>query len=320
MSTSSVPARVGVIGARGYVGESLLRLLAEHDRFELEMLGSRALAGRTLRETAGIDSDLTFQAPDPQRVARHEFDVLVLALPNGLAADYVAAIDSVHPNTCIVDLSADHRFDVDWVYGLPERNRNALRGARRIANPGCYATALQLAIEPLLDIVDGEPTGFGVSGYSGAGTTPSARNDPDRLEDNLLPYSLVGHLHEREVSEQLGRPVRFIPHVAEFFRGLSMTVSVDLALPLDAEAVQARFETRYAGDRLVAVTAEIPEIADVAGQPGAVVGGFAVPDDDQRVVIVSVLDNLNKGAATQALQNMNLACGFDEYRGLMPDA
>src|SRR4029079_11209466 len=141
------------------------------------------------------------------------------------------------PGTVIVDVSADHRFDDAWVYGLPEINRARIRGARRIANPGCYATAAALVVHPVKGLLDGPAQAFGVSGYSGAGTTPSPRNDVEALRDNLMPYSLVGHLHEREVRRHAG-PVCLMPHVAQFFRGISMTVALPLSQPLPRHALE----------------------------------------------------------------------------------
>src|SRR5690606_15855528 len=151
------------------------------------------------------------------------------------------------------DLSADYRFSDDWYYGLPELTRDRYRGQKRISNPGCYATAMQLAIAPLLDQLAGPPQCFGVSGYSGAGSTPSDKNDPDKLRDNLMPYALVDHLHEREVSRQLGVPVEFMPHVAPHFRGITMTVNLWLNEPVKLDAVRERYRRRYAGERLVRV-------------------------------------------------------------------
>ncbi len=310
---------VGVVGARGYVGAELLTLLDAHPGFELALLGSRALAGQRLGDVAtgiGAAADTVFEALEPADIARRAVDVLVLALPNGLAGPYVDAVDRVRPNTRIIDLSADYRFDETWAYGLPELHRDRLSDARRISNPGCYATAMQLAVAPLVDLADGAPVCFGVSGYSGAGTTPSPRNDPERLRDNLLPYTLTGHVHEREVSHHLNHPVAFMPHVAAFFRGLSVTTHVNLIDPHSTEDLLGRFETHYGGEPMVRVTADVPEVADIVGHPGACIGGVSVSEDETRCVVVSVLDNLLKGAASQALQNLNLACGFPEREGL----
>ncbi len=145
----------------------------------------------------------------------------MLALPNGMAAPFVAALDASAPATVVLDLSADYRFDPGWYYGLPELTRNDYNGQKRISNPGCYATAMQLALAPMLMQLAGPAQCFGVSGYSGAGTSPSDKNDPEKLRDNLMPYSLAGHVHEREASVHLGVPVQFMPHVAAHFRGLS---------------------------------------------------------------------------------------------------
>lgn len=121
----------------------------------------------------------------------------------------------------IVDLSADYRFDDKWTYGLPELvDRAKIAQSRRISNPGCYATAAQIGIAPLLGYCNGMPTVFGVSGYSGAGTKPSPKNDVAFLTDNIIPYSLTDHIHEREISRQLGIDVAFIPHVAVWFQGI----------------------------------------------------------------------------------------------------
>lgn len=217
----------------------------------------------------------------------------------------------------MVDLSADYRFDDGWVYGLPEiHGRDAIRGARRIANPGCYATAGQLAVAPLRGRLAGDIHVFGVSGYSGAGTTPSRKNDPEALADNLMPYALTGHIHEAEMSRHLGEAVRFTPHVAEFFRGIVTTVHVRLADAATPEGLLALYREAYAGEALVDVVERIPEVRDGAGRPGAVVGGFAVGRDGRHAVIVSALDNLLKGAATQAMQNLALALGLEEMAGL----
>jgi N-acetyl-gamma-glutamyl-phosphate reductase len=219
----------------------------------------------------------------------------------------------------IVDLSADHRFDDTWYYGLPELTRNHYKGQRRISNPGCYATAMQLAIAPLKDRLAAPPVCFGVSGYSGAGTMPSDKNDPQKLRDNLMPYALVDHMHEREVARQLGIPVEFMPHVASHFRGITMTVNLWLAQPMKRDEVVARYRDFYAGEPLVHVVDEAPWVSAIAGKHCAEIGGFALAPGGKRIVVVATLDNLLKGAATQAMQNLNLALGFDELTGIPHD-
>jgi N-acetyl-gamma-glutamyl-phosphate reductase common form len=304
-------SRIGLVGARGFTGRELLRLIAAHPELELALACSGSAAGKPVRDVAPeLDTDLTFVAPDPSRLA--DLDAVVLALPNEASAPYVeAAADE----QVVVDLSADHRFDDRWAYGLPERRRATLRGARRIANPGCYATGAQLAIGPLVEVLRGEPVIFGVSGYSGAGAKPSRKNDLDVLKDNLVPYAPQGHVHEREVSRHLGHRVRFHPHVAAWFQGIALTVSMSLTRPLDLAELDARYRAAYDGEPLVDYGEVAPEVRDISGRPGAAVGGLTV-DDEGRVVVVATLDNLLKGAAVQALQNLNLALGYDELTGI----
>jgi N-acetyl-gamma-glutamyl-phosphate reductase len=263
------------------------------------------------------DSELVFADIQPHNLAKYPADLYFLALPNGQAADYVAAIDAVRPEAVVIDLSADYRFDPAWVYGQPERCAAEVAGATRIANPGCYATGAQLALAPLVNRWVTTPVVFGVSGFSGAGKTPSRKNDPEVLRDNLLPYSLTDHLHEREVSHCLQRDVRFLPHVASFFRGISMTIAVELDDPVEAEALLASFRQTYADCPLISVRRDIPEVAEVQGKHGVIIGGFTVcQSDPRRISLVCVLDNLLKGAATQAVQNMNLAFGLPVLAGI----
>ena len=306
--------RIGLVGARGHTGRELLRLIAARTDLELVFASSRELAGQPVRDIAPeFMGGLMFESLAPEAVAGFGADAVILALPNGAAAPFVAAIEATSPETVIVDLSADYRFDDGWTYGLPEiYGREALGRAKRIANPGCYATAGQLAIAPLRGRLAGDVHVFGVSGYSGAGTTPSRKNDLDALRDNLMPYALTGHLHEQEMSRQLGLEVRFTPHVAAFFRGITATVHLSLAEPITRDALIALYEAAYRGEPLIRVTDETPETRDGADLPGAVIGGFSLGADGRHVVIVCTLDNLLKGAAVQALQNLCLALGLPE--------
>lgn len=309
--------RVGLVGARGHVGSELIRLLAAHPRFELAFVSSRERAGQPLRNhEPDYGGSLEYVAYGPGPAAGQGVDALVLALPNGKAAPFAEAVDVAAPGTVVLDLSADYRFDDGWHYGLPELGRAGARGARRISNPGCYATAMQLALAPMLDLLVGPVQCFGVSGYSGAGTTPSDRNDPDALRGNLMPYALAGHVHEREVAHRLSHPVEFMPHVAPHFRGLTVTANLHLARATTHEEVVARYRGRYATEPLVRVLDEAPWVSRIAGRHHAEVGGFTLSADGRRLVAVATLDNLLKGAATQALQNLNLAFGFDELAGI----
>ncbi len=308
-----------IIGARGYTGSELLPLLHQHPACTIRAVGSSSAEGDAVREhVAGMDDcNLIFADIRPENLAQFPADLYVLALPNGQAADYVAAVDACRPEAVIIDLSADYRFDAAWVYGQPERFAPQIAGARRIANPGCYATGSQLALAPLLIQWLAIPVVFGVSGYSGAGKTPSRRNDPEVLRDNLLPYSLIDHLHEREVTRCMQREVRLLPHVASFFRGISLTVALELDRAADAVVLLEEFSRFYGGCPLISVRKEIPEVAEVRGTHRVMIGGFAVSQNSpQRVSLVCVLDNLLKGAATQVVQNMNLAFELPPLMGL----
>jgi N-acetyl-gamma-glutamyl-phosphate reductase len=308
---------VGLVGARGHTGAELIRLIARHPQLELAFVSSRELAGQPVSaHIEGFVGELRYENLGHEEVAARGADAVILALPNGKAGDIVAALEARAPDTLVVDLSADYRFNENWYYGLPELTRETYAGQKRISNPGCYATAMQLSIAPLLSRLAGPPQCFGVSGYSGAGTTPSDKNDTAKLRDNLMPYALADHMHEREVSRHLGVPVEFMPHVAPHFRGITMTVNVWLDTAMKVEEIAALYRTRYAGEPLIRILDEAPWVSRIAGRHGVEIGGFTVAPGGKRVVVVSTLDNLLKGAATQAMQNLNLAFGFDEYTSI----
>lgn len=311
--------KVVVVGARGYTGAELLPLLYRHPNIEIVAVGSGSAAGDPVTgHVPGMDGcELRFSNIQADSVAGLEVDACVLALPNGAAAPYVEAFDRLHPETVIVDLGADYRFDPDWAYGQPERFADQVAGSKRIANPGCYATGAQLALAPVLGQIVGAPAVFGVSGFSGAGKTPSPKNDPEVLKDNLLPYKLTDHIHEREVSWHIGRNIRLLPHVAPFFRGISLTVAATLSSGTSNTEMLELYEAFYSDCPLIEVRSDIPEVKEVRNSHGVILGGFTVSERDRRrLSLVAVLDNLLKGAATQAVQNLNLAFGLDALVGL----
>ncbi|KAI8976460.1 Aspartate/glutamate/uridylate kinase [Pilobolus umbonatus] len=322
-SASGKAKNVGLIGARGYTGRELINLINNHPHLNLTHVSSRELEGKPLEGYS--KADLTYCNLKPTDLkAQEEVDAWVLALPNGICSPFVNQItDDVKQGKStekvLVDLSADYRFDNTWTYGLPEFNRENIKGANRIANPGCYATGAQLSLRPLLPFFDeySAPTVFGVSGYSGAGTKPSSKNDPEFLRDNIIPYSLTNHIHEREVSYQLGKTVNFIPHVASWFQGIALTVNVPLSKTMTGEDIKSIYEEFYKGEQLVKVLESgEPLVRDNAGKHYVRVGGFNVHPDGRRAVITTTIDNLLKGAATQAVQNLNISLGFDEYAGI----
>ncbi|CAI5735780.1 unnamed protein product [Peronospora destructor] len=349
--------RVGLLGARGYVGGELIRVIGRHPELELICASSRALAGKKVVKVASapplnphtklptkpvenvklnIDPELEFCELGLDGIATSPFgesvDVWVLALPNGYCEDYATALNALpREDKIIIDLSADQRFNSEWTYGLPEApgGRLRLQSATHISNPGCYATGAQLGLIPLLGgkpevsekllDVSVPPHVFGVSGYSGAGTNPSKANDLEVLTDNIIAYKSVKHIHEHEVSHQLGTPVRFMPHVAPFFQGIHLTLSAQLAddgIITSAKQAEELYQEFFMNEALVKITPDIPLVKDNAYRPHVTVGGFQLDSDTGRLVVIATIDNLLKGAATQAVQNINVALGLDEYVGV----
>ncbi len=319
-------SKVALIGARGYTGQNLISLINTHPYLEIAHVSSRELVGQELKgynKSKIIYENL--QVEDIKKLeTKGDIDIWVMALPNGVCKPFVNAIDEIKENkkSIIIDLSADYRFDDTntWTYGLPELNdRLKISNSRKISNPGCYATAAQLAIAPLINYIRETPSIFGISGYSGAGTKPSPKNDPNFLKDNLIPYSLTDHIHEHEISSQLGKQVSFTPHVASWFQGISHTISIPLNEKLTSRDIRNIYQEEYFNEKLITVTGEAPYVKDISGKHGVVIGGFGVNSKQDRVVIVATIDNLLKGAATQCLQNINLALKYGEYEGIPID-
>ncbi|HEY9031929.1 MAG TPA: N-acetyl-gamma-glutamyl-phosphate reductase [Kangiella sp.] len=306
---------VALIGARGYVGEELIRLLSQHPVFDLQLAVSRSKQGVPVEGYS--KRPLVYQDCTPAKVAEGKYDLIFLALPNGLAKDYVEQIDRLSSESVVVDLSADYRFDDNWHYSVPELNQT--NGVNRISNPGCYATAMQLSLAPLASLLDGSAHCFGVSGYSGAGTTPSDKNNAQLLQDNLIPYQLSEHVHEKEVSRHLAIDVKFTPHVASFFRGISMTTHISLQQAMTIKTVIEQYQRFYQQHPLIDVCETIPLVKDIQGQAGAIVGGFKLDHSGKHLVVCCVLDNLLKGAAVQALQNANQAFNINSLEAIHYD-
>ncbi|EPX70646.1 N-acetyl-gamma-glutamyl-phosphate reductase/acetylglutamate kinase [Schizosaccharomyces octosporus yFS286] len=318
-AVSNQPSKVVLLGARGHTGKNLISLINTHPHLELSHVSSRELKGTKLPGYNKKEINYVNLSVDDVKKLEEEgaVDAWVMALPNGVCKPYVDALSSANGKSVIVDLSADYRFENSWNYGLPELNdRVALRNSKRISNPGCYATGSQVGLSPILSLIEGQPSIFGISGYSGAGTKPSPKNDLNVLTNNLIPYSLTDHIHEREISHQLKHPVAFIPHVAQWFQGITLTINVPLKKSITSRELRNLYQERYADEPLINVQGDVPLVKDISQKHYVSVGGFGVHSGGKRAVIIVTIDNLLKGAATQALQNLNLACGYDEYAGI----
>ncbi|KAF7303648.1 Arg-6 protein [Mycena indigotica] len=342
--------RLGLIGARGFTGQTLTTMLSNHPYLELAHVSSRQLVGLPLE--GYTKSSITYSNLAPEDVEDMEasgaVDAWVMALPNGVCKPFVDAVDrgaskrvsspggtNTNTGSVVVDLSADYRFEEEWTYGLPELyDRSAIRASKRISNPGCYATSSQMLLAPLINhIAPGAlPTVFGLSGYSGAGTVSVTDPDgrpasapkisPESLFGGVRPYSLTGHIHEREAAHHLSRlassplKIAFVPAVTPWFSGIISTASIPLKDRMAARDVARLFADRYEGEKLVRLLSGVPGLQDIENKHGWTAGGFQVSSEGDRVVVVGGLDNLLKGAATQCLQNLNLALGYDEYAGI----
>lgn len=333
--------KIGIVGGTGYTGVELLRLLARHPQAELKVITSRTEAGMPVADMfpnlRGYVA-LPFTAPNPAALAA--CDVVFFATPNGVAMKEARALYDA--GVRMIDISADFRIrDValweqwykmqhacpelvaDAVYGLPEVNREAIRNARIVANPGCYPTAVQLGFLPLVTsgaadlehlIADAK------SGVSGAGRKAEVHTLLAEAGDNFKAYGVPGHRHLPEITQGLtaaaGRPVKlvFTPHLTPMIRGIHATLYVRLTRDLD---LQALYEQRYAGEPFVDVlpAGSHPETRSVRGVN---VCRIAVhrPQGGDIAVVLSVIDNLVKGASGQAVHNMNLMFGLPETLGL----
>ncbi|KAJ3276535.1 hypothetical protein HDV01_004068 [Terramyces sp. JEL0728] len=314
--------RIGIIGARGYTGQELIHLINNHPHLELAHVSSRELAGKPCVHYS--KSQVLYSNIGPNDLDKVEpVDCWVMALPNGICKPFVNSLLKTSNHPAIIDLSADYRFDSAWQYGLPElyniRKNFETKEIKLVSNPGCYATGSQTGLFPLVDrdLIREQPTIYGVSGYSGAGTTPSRKNDLNELKDNLMGYSLTNHVHEREISFHAKTPVAFIPHVASWFQGISLTFSVPIKGNHTAEDIELLFKETYENEPLIKILDTIPEVKDISGKHHIEIGGFTLSPSKDRVVFLVTIDNLLKGAATQCLQNINLMLGLKETDGIL---
>jgi N-acetyl-gamma-glutamyl-phosphate reductase len=332
---------IGIVGGTGYTGVELLRLLAQHPKCELKAITSRKEAGLGVAELfPNLRGRIGLKFSDPAKSELARCDLVFFATPNGVAMEQARTL--VDAGVRIIDIAADFRLkDValweKWygvkhacpdlvaeaVYGLPEIHRERIREARLVANPGCYPTAVQLGFLPLLEagIVDMDHLiADAKSGVSGAGRRAEVHTLLAEASDNFKAYGVTGHRHEPEIAQGLsglaGRAIGlvFVPHLAPMIRGIHATLYARLTAKSD---LQALYENRFAQETFVDVmpAGSHPDTRSVRGanfcriavhQPGA----------GDTVVVLSVIDNLVKGAAGQAVQNMNIMFGFPESTGL----
>lgn len=334
--------KVGVVGGTGYTGVELLRLLAVHPDVELAAITSRGEAGLPVADMfPSLRGRVDLQFVTPAEADLKACDVVFFATPNGIAMNQAAEL--LDGGVRIVDLAADFRIKnvAEWqkwygmdhtapelvaraVYGLPELNREAIRDARLVANPGCYPTAVQLGFLPLLEagVVDlSALVADSKSGVSGAGRKAETRALYAEAGDSFRSYGASGHRHLPEIRQGLqgmaGREVglTFVPHLVPMVRGIHATLYARLTHP--GADLQALFEERFASEPFVDVmpAGSHPETRSVRASNLCRIAVHR-PQGGDMVVVLSVIDNLVKGAAGQAVQNMNIMFGFAEDKGL----
>lgn len=304
--------KVGIIGAAGYTAGELIRLLVNHPEVEITFAHSTSNAGNpvwTVHEGLYGDTDLCF-ASDYDLTA---IDVLFLCSGHGKSTEFWQT--NVRPDSLrVIDLAQDYRDEHDgYVYGLPEWQRDKISNATLVANPGCFATAIQLALLPLAQagLLKGEVNVTAVTGSTGAGQKPSATTHFSWRNNNLSVYKAFTHQHLIEIERALQHKVTFVPVRGDFARGILAACYVDFDGSL--EEAQALYETFYQDAAFTHVLPVAVDLKQVVNTNKCLV---SLTKEDNKLLITSVIDNLLKGASGQAVQNMNLMFGFDEMLGL----
>ena len=305
--------KIGLLGGRGYVGQEIFKVLSGHKCLNIGTVFSSSKSGQQVNQD--IDKSLIYQDLNIDKIKFTDEDAFILALPNNQSQPYIDLILQHNSQAIIVDLSPDNRFDDDWEYRVPELSRAVQ--SLKISNPGCYASAMQFMLAPLKNVLDGPAHFFGISGYSGAGATPNSRNNLESLQDNILPYSLVSHLHEKEVKENCYPNILFTPHVGNFFRGILMTGNFTLTSAIALEDAYNIFKKYYENKELIFIQDNVPNMQIVQNTSNVIIGGFEFDEKINRLTFCCTLDNLLKGAATQAVQNLNSAFGWEDNLGII---
>jgi N-acetyl-gamma-glutamyl-phosphate/LysW-gamma-L-alpha-aminoadipyl-6-phosphate reductase len=336
-----VKVRLAIAGGSGYGGAETLRWLAEHPSFEVVAVTSRSHVGKSVADVhpnlAGFHEKLRFVAGVEQMLESQPLAV-VMALPHKEAAAQAKQMLVAQADLRLLDLSGDHRLDDPtvyekaygaahphpdeltsgaWIYGLPEAHRDAIRGAKRVANPGCFATAAVLAVLPLArrGLVAGPVRHVAITGSSGSGAEPSAgTHHPERVE-NVRAYKVLDHQHVPEITRCTGvkQPWLMVPQSGPFSRGIFTSVFVDLPREMKTDELRAVFAEEYGDDPFVRMRSDTPQVAHVRNTNFCDV---AVKGSGRTAVVLTAIDNLGKGMVTQAIQNLNLMFGLDETAGL----
>ncbi len=312
--------RVGILGAAGYTGGELIRILIHHPQAEIVFAHSESNAGNFISDVHGGlvgDTDLRFSADMPFE----DIDVLFFCFGHGKSREFIAG-HKIPERVKIIDLAQDFRIagGHDFVYGLPETHREMIRRARHIANPGCFATCIQLALLPALKsgIISGDIHINGITGSTGAGQKPGATTHFSWRNDNISVYKTFTHQHLLEINRTVrelqpgyqGR-LLFIPQRGCFARGIFVTAYATCSAPLDE--VRKIYDEYYKNEPFTHHVLASPSMKDVVNTNKAVV---YVDRYDDQLLMISAIDNLLKGAVGQAVENMNLMSGIDESAGL----
>ncbi len=337
--------RVGIINVTGYAGIEIARLVSRHPSVELVQVTGRSAAGQRLSQVFphAAAADLPIQAELTEKV-----DIAFSALPHKASAE--ALLPLLEAGVRVIDISADFRLKdaavyqkwyehehptpqllAEAVYGLPELYREQIKGARLVANPGCYPTSAILGLAPAMGLVGPDIIVDSKSGISGAGRSLGLTYHFSEANENVHAYGLGGHRHMPEILQEVTfarqralagtedlPPLRltFVPHLIPMTRGILTTAYAPLARPISSAELREHYQSFYAGERFVRVSELPPQTKQTWGSNVCLVYPTVDPRTD-RLVVVSCIDNLVKGAAGQAVQNMNIMCGFPETAGLL---
>lgn len=331
---------VSIIGASGYTGGELLRILKNHPEADIIGVYGKNTVGKNVTElhpNLNEIVNLTIEEQEPQKIGR-ESDLVFTATPHGVAMEYVPTI--LEEGAKVVDLSADYRLDdiqiykeyyqehkspdLEAVYGLPEIYREEIKNSNLVANPGCYPTAAILSLAPLLrkNIIEHDPIIVdSKSGTSGAGAKPSEKLHHPTCAENLRAYKVTNHRHSPEINQEVKKlagekaKVHFTPHLIPIIRGILSTSYVFLKEDKNQDEIAKIYQEFYKEEPFIRISEPLPHTNAVRGSNYCDIG-IRVSEKSKRATLISVIDNLVKGASGQAVQNMNIMLGLDENSGL----